>query len=49
MGVGLTCAVVDSRGALVALARMDNARYFTADVAVAKHAHRRHSARHLAR
>ena len=36
MGVGLTCAVVDSRGALVALARMDNARYFTADVAVGK-------------
>ena len=34
MGVGLTCAVVDSRGALVALARMDSARYFTADVAV---------------
>ena len=36
MGIGLTCAVVDSRGALVALARMDNARYFTADVAVGK-------------
>jgi len=36
MGVGLTCAVVDSRGALVALARMDSARYFTADVAVGK-------------
>ena len=36
MGVGLTCAVVDSRGALVALARMDTARYFTADVAVGK-------------
>ena len=36
MGVGLSCAVVDSRGALVALARMDDARYFTADVAVGK-------------
>ena len=36
MGVGLSCAVVDSRGALVALARMDSARYFTADVAVGK-------------
>ena len=29
VGVGLSCAVVDSRGALVALARMDGARYFT--------------------
>ena len=36
MGVGLSCAVVDSRGALVALARMDSARYFTADVAAGK-------------
>ncbi len=36
MGIGLTCVVVDSRGTLVALARMDNARYFTADVAVGK-------------
>ena len=36
MGIGLTCAVVDARGTLVALARMDNARYFTADVAVGK-------------
>ena len=36
MGVGLTCAVVDSRGALVALARMDSASYFTAEVAVGK-------------
>ncbi len=36
MGIGLTCVVVDSRGALVALARMDSARYFTADVAVGK-------------
>ena len=36
MGVGLTCAVVDSRGVLVALSRMDSARYFTADVAAGK-------------
>ena len=36
MGVSLTCAVVDARGTLVALTRMDNARYFTADVAVGK-------------
>ena len=36
MGVSLSCAVVDSRGALVALTRMDGARYFTADVAVGK-------------
>ena len=36
MGIGLTCVIVDSRGALVALARMDSARYFTADVAVGK-------------
>ena len=36
MGVALTCAVVDSRGALVALARMDSASYITADVAVGK-------------
>ncbi len=36
LGVGLSCAVVDARGALVALARMDGARYFTADVAVGK-------------
>ena len=36
MGVGLSCAIVDSRGALVALARMDSARYFTAGVAVGK-------------
>jgi glc operon protein GlcG len=36
MGVGLTCAVVDSRGALVALFRMDGASYFTSDVAVGK-------------
>jgi len=36
LGVGLSCAVVDARGTLVALARMDNARYFTADVAAGK-------------
>ena len=36
MGVGLTCAVVDSRGTFVALARMDSASYFTADVAAGK-------------
>jgi glc operon protein GlcG len=36
MNVGLSCAVVDSRGDLVALARMDNARFFTTDVARGK-------------
>ena len=36
MSVGLSCAVVDARGALVALERMDTARFFTADVAVGK-------------
>jgi len=36
MGVNLSCAVVDSRGTLVAFTRMDDARYFTADVAVGK-------------
>ena len=36
LGVGLSCAIVDSRGALVALARMDSAGYFTADVAAGK-------------
>ena len=36
MGVGLSCAVVDSRGTLVALYRMDSASYFTADVAAGK-------------
>ena len=36
MGIGLTCAVVDAGGTLVALARMDNARYFTSDIAVGK-------------
>ena len=33
---GLTCAVVDARGALVALFRMDGASYFTAGVAAGK-------------
>ena len=36
LDVGLSCAIVDSRGALVALTRMDNAGYITADVAVGK-------------
>lgn len=36
MNVKLTCAVVDSRGDLVALGRMDGARFFTADVARGK-------------
>ena len=36
LDVGLSCAIVDSRGALVALTRMDNAGYVTADVAVGK-------------
>lgn len=36
MEVGLSCAIVDSRGTLVAMTRMDSARYFTADVAVGK-------------
>lgn len=36
MGVGLSCVVLDSRGGVVALERMDNAPYFTADVARGK-------------
>ena len=36
LGVQLSCAVVDSRGDLVALARMDGARFFTTDVARGK-------------
>ena len=36
MEIGLTCAVVDAGGTLVALARMDNARYFTSDIALGK-------------
>ena len=35
-GVKLSCAVVDSRGDLVALARMDGARFYTTDVARGK-------------
>jgi uncharacterized protein GlcG (DUF336 family) len=34
--VNLSCAVVDSRGDLVALTRMDGARFFTTDVARGK-------------
>ena len=36
IGVRLSCAVVDSRGDLIALARMDGARFFTTDVARGK-------------
>jgi uncharacterized protein GlcG (DUF336 family) len=36
LGVRLSCAVVDSRGDLVALARMDGARFYTTDVARGK-------------
>jgi glc operon protein GlcG len=36
LGVLLSCAVVDSRGDLVALSRMDGARFFTTDVARGK-------------
>ena len=35
-GVRLSCAVVDSRGDLVALTRMDGARFYSADVARGK-------------
>jgi len=35
-GVLLSCAVVDSRGDLVALNRMDNARFITTDIARGK-------------
>ena len=35
-GVKLSCAVVDSRGDLIALARMDGARFYTTDVARGK-------------
>jgi uncharacterized protein GlcG (DUF336 family) len=34
--LNLSCAVVDSRGDLVALTRMDGARFFTTDVARGK-------------
>ena len=36
MGVNLSCAVLDSRGDLVALERMDKARFFTTDLARGK-------------
>ncbi len=36
MGVKLSCAVMDSRGDLVALGRMDGARFVTTDVARGK-------------
>ena len=36
LGVSLSCAVVDSRGDLSALARMDGARFYTTDVAHGK-------------
>ena len=36
LDVSLSCAVVDSRGDMIALARMDGARFFTTDVARGK-------------
>ncbi len=36
LGVSLSCAVVDSRGDMIAMARMDGARFFTTDVAQGK-------------
>ena len=36
LGVSLSCAVVDSRGDMIALARMDGARFYTTDVARGK-------------
>ena len=36
LNVSLSCAVVDSRGDLIALARMDGARFYTTDVAHGK-------------
>lgn len=36
LGVNLSCAVVDARGDLVALTRMDGARFFTTDIARGK-------------
>ena len=36
LNVSLSCAVVDSRGDLIALARMDGARFYTTDVARGK-------------
>ena len=36
LGVRLSCAVVDSRGDMIALTRMDGARFYTTDVARGK-------------
>ena len=36
LGVKLSCAVVDSRGDMIAMARMDGARFYTTDVARGK-------------
>jgi uncharacterized protein GlcG (DUF336 family) len=36
LGVSLSCAVVDSRGDMIAMARMDGARFYTTDVAQGK-------------
>ena len=36
LDVSLSCAVVDSRGDMIALARMDGARFYTTDVAQGK-------------
>tara|TARA_B100001146_G_C15985874_1_gene350372 strand:+ start:155 stop:616 length:462 start_codon:yes stop_codon:yes gene_type:complete len=36
IGVALTCAVVDLRGDLIALSRMDQARFFTVKIAQGK-------------
>jgi glc operon protein GlcG len=36
LGVRVSVAVLDSRGDIVALARLDGARYFTPDVAIGK-------------
>ncbi len=36
LGVNLSCAVVDSRGDMIAMARMDGARFYTTDVARGK-------------
>lgn len=36
MGVNVSCAVVDSRGDLIALTRMDGARFYTTDIARGK-------------
>lgn len=36
LGINLSCAVVDSRGDLIALTRMDGARFYTTDIARGK-------------